>query len=68
MAASGASWGRDVYQGIEKSSAAYKMLASMGWQEGDGLVRFLQVPVRAAQAGRPVVASSYAQPSSHGIL
>ena len=28
-----------VFQGIDRSSSAYKMLASMGWQEGDGLVR-----------------------------
>lgn len=29
----------DRYQGIDRESYAYKMLASMGWQEGDGLVR-----------------------------
>lgn len=32
---------RDVYQGVEKVSAGYKMLAAMGWQEGEGLVRKL---------------------------
>lgn len=29
---------RDMYQGIEKDSTAYKLLASMGWKEGEGLV------------------------------
>lgn len=29
---------RDMYQGIEKDSMAYKLLASMGWKEGEGLV------------------------------
>ena len=27
------------YQGIDKSSAGYKLLAAMGWSEGQGLVR-----------------------------
>jgi len=27
-----------MYQGIEKDSMAYKLLASMGWKEGEGLV------------------------------
>ena len=26
------------FQGVDKSSTAYKLLASMGWQEGQGLV------------------------------
>jgi G-patch domain len=30
---------KDVYQGIERDSMAYRLLASMGWREGDGLVR-----------------------------
>lgn len=29
---------RDMYQGIEKDSLAYKMMSSMGWKEGEGLV------------------------------
>eukprot|EP00892_Ulva_mutabilis_P012818 jgi/Ulvmu1/9909/UM057_0067.1 len=28
---------RDMYQGIEKGSMAYKMMSSMGWKEGEGL-------------------------------
>lgn len=27
-----------LYQGVDKASAGYKLLASMGWKEGDGLV------------------------------
>jgi Pin2-interacting protein X1 len=27
------------YQGVDKQSAGYKLLASMGWSEGEGLVR-----------------------------
>lgn len=30
---------KEVYQGIERDSMAYKLMSSMGWQEGDGLVR-----------------------------
>ena len=26
------------YQGVDKTSTAYKLLSSMGWQEGEGLV------------------------------
>jgi G-patch domain len=28
---------RNVYQGVERESMGYRMLASMGWNEGDGL-------------------------------
>ena len=27
------------FQGVDKESAGYKLLASMGWKEGEGLVR-----------------------------
>ena len=27
------------YQGVHKQSAGFRLLASMGWQEGQGLVR-----------------------------
>lgn len=27
------------YQGVDKESSGYKLLAAMGWQEGSGLVR-----------------------------
>lgn len=30
---------KEVYQGIERDSMAYKLMSSMGWQEGEGLVR-----------------------------
>ena len=30
---------KEVYQGIERDSMAYKLMNSMGWQEGEGLVR-----------------------------
>lgn len=33
---------RDMYQGIEKGSMAYKMMSSMGWKEGEGLVSILR--------------------------
>ena len=26
------------YQGVEKHSSGFKLLASMGWKEGEGLV------------------------------
>ena len=26
------------YQGVDKESSGYKLLAAMGWQEGSGLV------------------------------
>ena len=28
----------DVFQGVEKVSMGYKLLAAMGWSEGEGLV------------------------------
>lgn len=28
----------DTFQGIDKTSASYRMLATMGWREGEGLV------------------------------
>lgn len=28
------------YQGVDKQSSGYKLLAAMGWQEGSGLVSF----------------------------
>lgn len=28
-----------LYQGVQKGSFGYKMLATMGWKEGQGLVR-----------------------------
>ena len=28
------------YQGVEKHSSGFKLLASMGWKEGEGLVRY----------------------------
>jgi hypothetical protein len=31
--------GPALYNGVDKGSTAYKLLASMGWKEGDGLVR-----------------------------
>ncbi len=27
------------YQGVEKHSSGFKLLAAMGWKEGEGLVR-----------------------------
>ena len=29
---------KEVYQGIERDSMAYRLMSSMGWQEGEGLV------------------------------
>lgn len=29
---------KEVYQGIERDSMAYRLMSSMGWQEGQGLV------------------------------
>ncbi len=31
--------GPQLYNGIEKGSLAYKLMSSMGWREGEGLVR-----------------------------
>lgn len=31
------------YQGVDKESSGYKLLAAMGWQEGSGLVRLVNV-------------------------
>jgi hypothetical protein len=28
-----------LFQGVDKSSTAFRLLASMGWKEGEGLVR-----------------------------
>ena len=30
--------GSEIYHGVDKQSAGYKLLASMGWAEGQGLV------------------------------
>lgn len=38
---------RDMYQGIEKGSMAYKLLSSMGWKEGEGLVRIFLATCKA---------------------
>ncbi len=32
------------YQGVDKQSSGYKLLAAMGWQEGSGLVSFMCAP------------------------
>ncbi len=29
-----------LFQGVDKASVSYKLLSSMGWKEGEGLVRF----------------------------
>jgi hypothetical protein len=29
-----------LYQGVDKASVSYKLLSSMGWKEGEGLVSF----------------------------
>ena len=39
------------YQGVDKESSGYKLLAAMGWQEGNGLVR----PVFRERVGRETV-------------
>jgi hypothetical protein len=31
--------GPALYQGVAKASVGYKMLSSLGWREGEGLVR-----------------------------
>jgi hypothetical protein len=31
--------GPALFNGVDKDSTAYKLLASMGWREGEGLVR-----------------------------
>lgn len=31
-----------LYQGVDKGSFGYKLLANLGWQEGQGLVRAMQ--------------------------
>ena len=31
------------YQGVDKESSGYKLLAAMGWEEGSGLVRLASV-------------------------
>ena len=33
------------YQGVDKESSGYKLLAAMGWQEGCGLVYLLVLEV-----------------------
>lgn len=39
------------YQGVEKHSSGFKLLAAMGWKEGDGLVRTCKnKPVTAPQS------------------
>ena len=39
MTENGAAKQNELYQGVHKASTAYKLLASMGWKEGQGLVR-----------------------------
>ena len=36
------------YQGVAKHSSGFKLLASMGWKEGEGLVRCSSVPQSVA--------------------
>lgn len=31
----------DYFQGVNKASCGYKLLEAMGWQEGEGLVRWV---------------------------
>lgn len=44
----------NLYQGVEKGSFGYKMLATMGWKEGQGLVRSCFAPHRELGA-KPVL-------------
>lgn len=41
------------YQGVEKHSSGFKLLASMGWKEGEGLVSC--TPRSSSQEAAPCV-------------
>lgn len=56
----------NLYQGVEKESFGYKLLANFGWKEGQGLVRamllrtgaFCSSNSAAADAAGPAVSAS----------
>jgi hypothetical protein len=55
--------GHVLYQGVHKDSAGYKLLKSMGWQEGEGLVRLGSACcAAAATALRPAAARAVSAP------
>lgn len=51
------------YQGVDKESSGYKLLAAMGWQEGNGLVRLVALGslTSVLTCGTPVDKLSYLQ-------
>ncbi len=40
------------YQGVEKHSSGFKLMAAMGWKEGEGLVGSLLMRICFADPGR----------------
>jgi hypothetical protein len=55
-AAAAASVLPNLYQGVDKASFGFKMLASLGWKEGQGLVRVLVSEDSAGSMGPAAVA------------
>jgi hypothetical protein len=38
-----------LYQGVDKASFGYRFLSTLGWKEGQGLVRFPRLMAKSAQ-------------------
>ena len=50
------------YQGVEKHSSGFKLLASMGWKEGEGLVRCSTSGVAYCLAALTICVRTVSQP------
>jgi hypothetical protein len=54
-----------LFQGVDKSGAAFKLLSSMGWKEGEGLVR--EAECRGARGGAVSRVRGAANPRPPGV-
>ena len=57
-----------LFQGVDKSSISYRMLSSMGWKEGEGLVSATFVIAVASVVSSPLPPSRRREPKNRALL